>query len=130
MWKERSFSAGTGSLSVFAVSAPTDCSGTPGMSAARPSGSSVNAAVSLRSSWREGNRYAELYDVAVTAAGSAVNGWTVELPVPAGAALRDRWGGTFTLDNGILRIRSLDYNAALKAGETARDIGFILTRDE
>ena len=94
------------------------------------SGSSVNAAVCLRSSWREGNRRTELYDVAVTAAGSAVNGWTVELPAPAGAALRDRWGGTFTLDNGVLRIRSLDYNAALKSGETARDIGFILTRDE
>ena len=92
------------------------------------SGSSVNAAVSLRTSWQEGNRRAELYDVAVTAAGSAVNGWAVDLPVPAGAALRDRWGGTFTLDNGVLRIRSLNYNAALKAGETAWDIGFILIK--
>ena len=94
------------------------------------SGSSVTAAVSLRSSWPEGNRRAELYDVAVTASGGAVNGWTVDLPVPAGAVLRDSWGGTFTLDNGILRIRSLSYNAALKAGGTAGNIGFILMMND
>ena len=90
------------------------------------SGSNVTASVSLRTSWPEGNRQAELYDVAVTAAGSAVDGWTIDLPVPADAVLRDSWGGTFTLDNGILRIRNLDYNASLKAGETAGNIGFIL----
>ena len=91
-------------------------------------GSGVTAAVSLRTSWQEGSRRAELYDVAVTASGGAVNGWAVDLPVPAGAVLRDSWGGTFTLGNGILRIRSLSYNAALKAGETAGDIGFILIK--
>ena len=91
-------------------------------------GSGVTAAVSLRTSWQEGSRRAELYDVAVTASGGAVNGWAVDLPVPAGAVLRDSWGGTFTLGNGILRIRSLNYNAALKAGETAGDIGFILIK--
>ena len=91
-------------------------------------GSGVTAAVSLRTSWQEGSRRAELYDVTVTASGGAVNGWDIDLPVPADAALRDSWGGTFTMDNGILRIRSLDYNAALKAGETAGDIGFILIK--
>ena len=91
------------------------------------SGSNVTAAVRLRTSWPEGSRQAELYDVAVTAAaGSAVDGWTIDLPVPADAVLRDSWGGTFTLENGILRIRNLDYNASLKSGETAGNIGFIL----
>ena len=93
-------------------------------------GSSVTAAVKLRTSWPEGNRRAELYDVVVTAAGSAVNGWTVALPVPADAVLRDSWGGTFTLKNGILRIRNLDYNASLKAGGTVRNIGFILIKND
>ncbi|MBQ7535410.1 MAG: cellulase family glycosylhydrolase [Stomatobaculum sp.] len=93
-------------------------------------GGSVTASVSLRTSWPEGSRHAELYDVSVTATGSAVSGWSIDLPVPADAALRDSWGGTFTLNNGILRIRSLDYNAALKAGETAGNIGFILIKNE
>ena len=93
-------------------------------------GSGVTTAVNLRTSWLEGNRRAELYDVTVTAAGSAVNGWTVDLPVPADAVLRDSWGGTFTLDSGILRIRSLDYNAALKAGGNAGNIGFIIIRND
>ena len=93
-------------------------------------GSGVTAAVNLRTSWLEGNRRAELYDVTVTAAGSAVNGWTVDLPVPADAVLRDSWGGTFTLDSGILRIRSLDYNAALKAGGNVGNIGFIIIRND
>ena len=93
-------------------------------------GSSVTAAVNLRTSWPEGDRRAELYDVTITANAAAVNGWAVDLPVPADAALRDSWGGTFTLENGILRIQSLDYNAALKAGGTAGNIGFILTTND
>ena len=93
-------------------------------------GSSVTAAVILRTSWPEGSRRAELYDVTVTASGSAVNGWAVDLPVPADAVLRDSWGGTFTLENGILRIQSLDYNAALKAGGTAGNIGFIIIKND
>ena len=93
-------------------------------------GSSVAAAVSLRTSWPEGSRRAELYDVTVTASDAAVNGWSVDLPVPADAALRDSWGGTFTLDNGILRIQSLDHNAALKAGGTTGNIGFIIIKND
>jgi endoglucanase len=94
------------------------------------SGSGVTAAVNLRTSWPEGSRRAELYDVTVTAGAAAVNGWAVDLPVPTDAALRDSWGGTFTLDNGILRIRSLDYNAELKTGGTAGNIGFIIIRND
>ena len=74
----------------------------------------MTAAVKLRTSWPEGNRRAELYDVVVTAAGSAVNGWTVDLPVPADAVLRDSWGGTFTLKNGTLRIRREDEKNRIK----------------
>ena len=92
-------------------------------------GSSVTAAVKLRTSWPEGKRRAELYDVTVTA-NAAVNGWSVALPVPADAVLRDSWGGTFTLENGILRIRNLDYNASLKAGRTTGNIGFIITKND
>ena len=93
-------------------------------------GSSVTAAVSLRTSWPEGSRTAELYDVTVTASDAAVDSWTVGLPVPADAALRDSWGGNFTLENGTLRIQSLDYNAALKAGGTAGNIGFIIIKND
>ncbi len=108
----------------------------PGSSAATAAegtilpGSSVTAAVILRTSWPEGSRRAELYDVTVTASGSAVNGWAVDLPVPADAVLRDSWGGTFTLENGILRIQSLDYNAALKADGSAGNIGFIIIKND
>ena len=93
-------------------------------------GSSVTAAVKLRTSWPEGKRRAELYDVVVTAVDRTVNGWTFDLPVPADAVLRDSWGGTFTLENGILRIRNLDYNASLKAGGTVGNIGFILIKND
>lgn len=123
-------SAATGPAETAAATGPAETAAAEKPEKTILPGSSVAAAVSLRTSWPEGSRRAELYDVTVTASSAAVNGWAVDLPVPADAVLSDSWGGTFTLENGILRIQSLDYNAALNAGGTAGNIGFIIIKND
>lgn len=90
----------------------------------------ISPSLHLRSSWPEGNRYAELYDVTVTASERSVNGWEFTLPVPAGSELRDSWGGQFQLNDGMLHIRNKDYNASVRQGESVQNIGFIILLEQ
>lgn len=62
--------------------------------------------------------------VTVTAAGRAINRWTVTMTLPTGSAVTQLWNGTATATGRTVSVAALDWNGRLAAGGTA-DFGFV-----
>ncbi|MEU1607750.1 glucuronyl esterase domain-containing protein [Micromonospora matsumotoense] len=54
--------------------------------------------------------------VRVTAGATAINGWTVGVPMPAGASVTNAWNATNSGTTGTVRFTNVSYNGALAAG--------------
>ncbi|MFB9362662.1 glucuronyl esterase domain-containing protein [Actinoplanes nipponensis] len=61
--------------------------------------------------------------VKVTAGSSPINGWTVGLTLPAGAAVTSSWNADRTGSGGAVRFSNVSYNGKLGAGQ-ATEFGF------
>lgn len=68
------------------------------------------------------------YNLSITnTSDSTINNWEVSLPFNTDITLSDSWNCNCSLDGTTLCITALDYNSALKKGNSANDIGFIIS---
>ncbi|WP_433200552.1 endo-1,4-beta-xylanase [Dactylosporangium sp. CS-047395] len=66
--------------------------------------------------------------VRVTAGGSAISGWTVNLTVPSGATITGIWNANRSGDSGAVRFTNVSYNGQVGAGQYT-EFGFQATGD-
>ena len=97
---------GSGGTTSPPTSPPTSAPTSP-----PPSGSGCAAAISLNQ-WSGGY----VATVRVTAGATAVNGWTITVPLPAGSALTSAWNAGNTGTTGTVSFRNVSYNAQIAAG--------------
>ena len=68
------------------------------------------------------------YNLTITNENSRdVTGWKIELTFSAPIKEVQGWSGNFSISGNSLLISNVDYNARIAAGESVKDIGFIVT---
>ncbi|MEU2614299.1 endo-1,4-beta-xylanase [Micromonospora sp. NPDC007271] len=83
-----------------------------------PSGSGCTATLALNQ-WQGGF----VTYVRVTAGANPINGWTVVLTLPGGAAITNTWSAQPSGTTGTVNFRNVDYNGQLGAGAST-EFGF------
>ena len=79
-------------------------------------------------SWASEGKTFYQYQLTITNNGTeATSSWEVSLTFSDTIMLSDGWNGEYQADGKKLVIRSKDYNGEIKAGETAKDVGFIIS---
>lgn len=58
-------------------------------------------------------------EVTVTAAGAAIDGWTVRWPLASGQTITQLWNGTLTTDGSAVTVRNAAYGGSVPAGGSA-----------
>ncbi len=93
-------------------------------------GESLNWKLENINSWRSGGKICTQYRLTVSNSGAApVSTWSVTLALGGEFALVDSWNGVFTAEGGSLTVTPMEYNAAIPAGGSVGDIGFIVEQD-
>lgn len=79
-------------------------------------------------SWKSEGKTFYQYQLTITNNGTeATSSWEVSLTFSDTITLSDGWNGEYQADGKKLEIRSKDYNGEIKAGEAAKDVGFIIS---
>lgn len=79
-------------------------------------------------SWESEGKTFYQYQLTITNNGTeATSSWEVSLKFSDTITLSDGWNGEYQADGKKLVIRSKDYNGEIKAGEAAKDVGFIIS---
>lgn len=79
-------------------------------------------------SWESESKTFYQYQLTITNNGTeATSSWEVSLTFSDTITLSDGWNGEYQADGKKLVIRSKDYNGEIKAGEAAKDVGFIIS---
>lgn len=79
-------------------------------------------------SWESEGKTFYQYQLTITNNGTeATSSWEVSLTFSDTITLSDGWNGEYQADGKKLEIRSKDYNGEIKAGEAAKDVGFIIS---
>ena len=100
-------------------SSPADPSGPPSPSpSVPPVPAGCSATVSLNS-WNGGF----VATVRVTAGSAAINGWSVGLTLPSGAAVTNSWNSSASGSSGAVRFGNVSYNGRVAAGGST-EFGF------
>jgi endoglucanase len=94
-----------------------DPPGTPGTPT--PGDHTCTAAYQTMSSWQGGFQG----QISVTAGSSAINGWKLTVPLPAGVSIGQLWNGTLTTSGSTATVTNLSWNGTLAPGATAQ-VGF------
>jgi endoglucanase len=94
-----------------------DPPGTPGTPT--PGDHTCTAAYQTTSSWQGGFQG----QISVTAGSSAINGWKLTVPLPAGVSIGQLWNGTLTTSGSTATVTNLSWNGTLAPGATAQ-VGF------
>ncbi len=77
--------------------------------------------------WDSGGKTCTQYALTVSNSGAApAASWRVELDMGGDFALLNSWNGVFTKNGGSLTVTPVEYNAAIPAGGSVGDIGFIV----
>ena len=85
----------------------------------------------LRSSWVSGGSYFAKYEIDLqNGTGAAIAGWELIVTFNGAIGLSDGWNGSYSAAGSTLTIVNASYNGAIQAGDTAYDIGFIVSGDE
>lgn len=81
--------------------------------------------------WESDGKKFYQYQLTVTNRGTeAVSSWEISVSFSEDITLSDGWNGEYTVKGKKLTIHSKDYNGAIEAGESASDIGFIVSASE
>ena len=79
-------------------------------------------------SWESEGKTFYQYQLTITNNGTeTTSSWEVSLTFSDTITLSDGWNGEYQADGKKLEIRSKDYNGEIKAGEAAKDVGFIIS---
>ena len=88
----------------------------------------LEATLTLRGSWEADGKPVWLFDMAVAnVSQESVKTWAVDIPFDGEFALSDAWNGEFTALDGALHVESVSYNGTIAAGDSVRDVGFIVS---
>ncbi len=88
----------------------------------------LQVGVTLVNSWEaEGETYRQYGLTLTDTSGTAREGWIVELAFDGDVTLLDGWNGEYSAQGNVLTVSSKDYNAAIPAGGTVTDVGFIVS---
>lgn len=91
---------------------------------------SLQAALSLSNSWETDGKHYYQYSLELTNGSAAgVNGWTCEITFDRSVSVNQSWCGGFAVSGSSLTITPETYNAAIEAGASQNNIGFILETD-
>ena len=92
---------------------------------------SVTATVELRDSWQSEGKSCFNYNVTVSnTTDSKIENWKVEIVFSDTISLNQGWSGEYTINGKTLQISPVSYNAAIEAGQSVSDIGFIIEGSE
>jgi endoglucanase len=87
----------------------------------------VEVTLELKDSWvSEGYR---CYNYSVTVKNPSdkkIDNWEAEIVFNGNIAMNQGWNGTYTINGNVLKISPVNYNAAIEAGQSVSDIGFII----
>lgn len=110
--------AASGGSNGAAQSVTSDASGSP------------QASLSLSNTWETNGKYYYQYTLELTnTSGARVNGWTCEISFDRNMSVSQSWCGSFSVSGSSLTVTPEAYNAAIEAGATQGNIGFILEAD-
>lgn len=122
-----------------AVIGSTGSGGTSGNAGAGSNGSaggnggtagSLQASLSLSNSWETDGKHYYQYSLEIkNQSGANVNGWTCEISFNRSVSVSQSWCGSFSVNAGSVTITPETYNAAIEAGASQGNIGFILETD-
>lgn len=94
-------------------------------------GNGLEIAAELVNSWEQDGRDCLQYTLTITNAGDAAcSGWTVELDFGGEITLSDGWNGNYQVSGSRLTISSMDYNGSIAAGDSVKDVGFIVSGEK
>lgn len=108
--------------------APSSQTGAPERETSFLSGDGLKVSIALQNEWEADGLSVRQYAATITNVSQTACGrWTVALTFSQPVALLDGWNGAYTVQENTLVIASMDYNGALAPGESAGDVGFIIS---
>ena len=92
---------------------------------------SLSVKTQINNSWEsEGKTYYQ-YDVTIeNTTGGNCDSWEIRLSFNGDIELSEAWNGECRVDGSTLHIVCKDYNGSIAAGESIRDIGFIVSGEQ
>lgn len=91
---------------------------------------SLQASLSLSNTWEANGKYYYQYTLELAnTSGASVNGWTCEISFDRNVSVSQSWCGSFSANGSSLTVTPEAYNAAIEAGASQGNIGFILETD-
>ena len=89
---------------------------------------SLSVKVQVKNSWESEGKAFYQYDLTIeNTSGSNCDSWEIDLLFNGDIALSDGWNGEYSVDGSALHITCKDYNSNIAAGESVKDIGFIVS---
>ena len=89
---------------------------------------SLSVKVQVKNSWESEGKAFYQYDLTIeNTSGSNCDSWEIDLLFNGDIALSDGWNGEYSVDGSALHITCKDYNGNIDAGESIKDIGFIVS---
>lgn len=87
----------------------------------------LEGTVTLKNKWEKDGKTCYQYDMTLTNPGEQdLKGWAIDVHFSDTVELNSSWGGKITANGNTLHVVSESYNEKLKAGDTLKDMGFIL----
>ena len=89
---------------------------------------SLSAEVQIKNSWESEGKTFYQYELTIeNTSGSNCDSWEIDLLFNGDIVLSDGWNGEYSVDGCTLHITCKDYNGNIAAGESIKDIGFIVS---
>lgn len=88
----------------------------------------IEASAVLRGNWEENGAPTYQYDLTIkNKSETDCSSWEIDVPFVGEIKLSNGWNGNYTVEGSTLHITSVDYNGAIPAGSSIRDVGFIVS---
>ena len=88
---------------------------------------SLSVTTQVKNSWESEGRTFYQYELTIE---NTSDKWEIDLPFSGDIAFSDGWNGEYSANGSILHIVCKDYNGSIAAGESIRDIGFIVSGEQ
>ncbi|MGN0376406.1 MAG: cellulase family glycosylhydrolase [Suilimivivens sp.] len=96
--------------------------------AAELNSESLSVKVQIKNSWESEGKSFYQYELTIeNTSDSNCDRWEIDLPFNDDFALSDGWNGEYSVNGSTLHITCKDYNGSIATGESAKDIGFIVS---
>ena len=83
--------------------------------------------LSVADTWKEGDRTFFKYEMTGSNYSAGMEAWSVTIPFNEDIEVQDSWNCTVSVDGNELTVSNDDHNGSVGAGDTVRDVGFIVS---